>query len=184
MEKLRSKEAYEGNPVGLNDNTAQELGKALDAHLSAFIIMWHQYHKHHWLVEGPQFRDLHLFFEENYGQVHEDYDAIAERITLLGMTPTSSPSAVAELSYIEHEPEGVYRIRESLEHDMENEKQIAVRLRDTIKKAADLGDFGTKSMLERILFRCEDRAHHCEHFLGEDTIVVGLLHDPKDLSHN
>lgn len=72
---------------------------------------------------------------------------------------------------IEHEPEGVFRIRESLKNDMEAEKTITIELRKSIKKALELEDFGTKSLLEGILLKTEDRAHHIEHFLGEDTVL-------------
>jgi starvation-inducible DNA-binding protein len=62
MEKLREKSEYEGNPVGLSKITATTMAGELDRHLSSFITLYNQYHKHHWMVEGPQFRDLHLFF--------------------------------------------------------------------------------------------------------------------------
>lgn len=53
-----------------------------------------------------------------------------------------------------------------MEHDLEAEQQIAVELRKSIKKAMELEDFATKSLLEGILYQTEDRAHHIEHFLG------------------
>ncbi len=183
MEKLRKQKEYEGNPVGLSKETAIEMAKHLDRHLSSLITIYHQYHKHHWLVEGPQFRDLHLFFEENYKQVHKAYDKVAERLTVMGLAPTSHPANVAKLAYIQHEEEGVYRIRESLEHDIEAEKKIAVEMRKSIKRAFELEDYATKTLLEGLLVETEDRAHHIEHFLGEDSLSVGLLHPEKDLAH-
>lgn len=175
MKRIRDHQDYDGNPVGLSKDTATSMAGELDRHLSSMITLYQQYHKHHWLVEGPQFRDLHLFFEENYTQIHEDYDDIAERLTVLGFAPTSHPENVYKLSYIEHEPEGVFRIRESLERDMEAEKQIAVELRKSIDLAHQHNDFATKKLLEGILFRTEERAHHIEHFLGEDTLAIGLV---------
>ncbi|GAB2780074.1 DNA starvation/stationary phase protection protein DpsA [Rhabdobacter roseus] len=172
MEKLREQKEYEGNPIGLSKDTATKMAKELDRHLSSFITLYQQYHKHHWLVEGPQFRDLHLFFEANYTEVHEQYDKIAERLTVMGVAPTCHPENVYKLSYVEHEPEGVFRIRESLQNDMEAEKKIAIELRKTIGRAFELGDYGTKALLEGILYKTEDRAHHIEHFLGEDTIFA------------
>ncbi len=184
MNKLRKQKEYEGNPVGLSKETAVEMAKHLDRHLASFMTLYHQYHKHHWMVEGPQFRDLHLFFEENYQQVHDIFDKLAERLTVMGIAPTCHPANVAKIAYIQHEEEGVYRIRESLEHDMEAEKHIAVELRKSIKKAFELGDYATKSLLEGVLLKTEDRAHHIEHFLGEDSLSIGFLHKDKDLAHN
>ncbi|MER2996503.1 Dps family protein [Pontibacter populi] len=181
MEKLREKSEYEGNPVGLSDKTAKAMAQDLDRHLSSFITLYNQYHKHHWMVEGPQFRDLHLFFEEHYTQIHEQYDAIAERLTVMGYCPTCHPKKQLELSYIAHEEEGVFRIREMLAKDMDDEKTIAVELRKTIKLAFQHEDFATKALLEGILIKTEDRCHHIEHFLGDDGLSIGMIARPEDI---
>ena len=184
MQKLRKKKKYEGNPVGLSDEACKVIAQQLDRHLAALWIMYAQYHKHHWLVEGPQFRDLHLFLQEHYEEVNLQLDAVAERITLLGYTPSTRLDKYVKLSYIEQENEDVFHIRESLENDMHNERKIAVEYRKTIKTCFDHSDFGTKSMLEEQLFKIEDRAHHLEHFLGEDDLAVGLIHEPADIKAN
>jgi DNA-binding ferritin-like protein len=181
MDKLRSHKEYDGNPVGIDKDIAKDIAMHLDRHLASMMTLYHQYHKHHWLVEGPQFRDLHLFFEENYEELHKGFDKIAERLTVLGYDPTCVPSEFAKLSYIEHEPKGVFRIRESLERDMKAEKTIAIELRKSIKQCFEVGDYATKNLLEKQLFKTEDRAHHIEHFLGEDSLAVGFLHTEKEV---
>lgn len=180
MDKLREQKEYDGNPVGLDKDVAKEIAEQLDRHLASFMTLYHQYHKHHWLVEGPQFRDLHLFFEENYDELHKGFDKLAERLTVMGYAPTSNPADFAKLSYVEHEQKGVFRIRESLENDMHAEKTITIELRKSIKKAFELGDYATKNLLEKLLFKTEDRAHHIEHFLGEDSLAIGFLHTSKE----
>lgn len=184
MKMIRNHQEYEGNPVGLSDETCATMRKHLDRHLAALWVQYFQYHKHHWLVEGPQFRDLHLFLEDNYNEIHAQADAIAERITLLGYDPTTRMENYVKLAYIEQEPEGVFRIRDGIEADMNNEKAIATEFRKSIKAALEAGDFGTKSMLEEFLFKIEDRAHHCEHFLGEDSLSVGFLHTEQEAINN
>ncbi|MCU0354897.1 MAG: DNA starvation/stationary phase protection protein [Cytophagales bacterium] len=172
MEKLREQNQYEGNPVGLPDNVAQDLARELDRHLASSVVLFHQYHKHHWLVEGPQFRDLHLFFKENYSQVHEQFDKIAERMTTLGLTPSCTLENISRLSYIAQEPEGVLRIRQALEIDLQAERSIASELRKTIKKADDFQDYATKTLLEGFLVKTEERTDNIHHFLGEDSVLV------------
>ena len=180
MDKLRGQREYDGNPVGLEKETAQKMAEHLDRHLASFMTLYHQYHKHHWLVEGPQFRDLHLFFEENYDEIHKGFDKLAERLTVMGYAPTSYPVEFSKISYIKHEPQGVFRIRESLEEDMEAERKIAIELRKSIKAALELGDYATKNLLEKQLYKTEDRAHHIEHFLGDDSLAIGFLHTEKE----
>ena len=184
MQKLRKKSEYEGNPVGLSDKACKEIAADLDKHLAALWIMYAQYHKHHWLVEGPQFRDIHLFLQEHYEEVNLQLDAVAERITLLGYTPTTRLENYVKKSYIQQEDEDVFHIRDAFEHDMKNERKIAVEFRKSIKLCLKHDDFGTKNMLEGFLFKIEDRAHHLEHFLGEDSMAVGLLHKPSEIDED
>jgi DNA-binding ferritin-like protein len=169
----RPQEMIEENPIGLDDEVVEQLVPKLDEIQATLWTMYHQYHKHHWLVEGPQFRDLHLFFEENYQEVHKYLDRVAERLTALGGIPTSSPAATAELSHVEHEPEGTYRLRQMLQHDLEAERTLAKQLREGIQLARDLGDPGTERTMKKVLTKAEDRAHHLDHYLGEDSLEHG-----------
>ena len=184
MKALRSKSTYEGNPVGLSKEACDEISAELDRHLSSFVVMYMQYHKYHWMVEGPQFRDLHLFLQNHYEEINLDLDAIAERITLLGHTPSTTLKAFQENSYCEEEAEDVMHIRESLKFAMNNETRICKEFRKTIHTCLKCDDFGTKRMIEGMLERAENRAHHLEHFLGDDSLVVGLIHKPEALETN
>lgn len=177
----REQSLIEDNPIGLEDDTVVTMIPDLDELQSSFWVLYHQYHKHHWLVEGPQFMDLHKFLERHYIEVHEHLDALAERMTALGGIPTSDPVNQARLSHIQHEPEGTYRIRQSLLHDRYAERDIAVALRDSISKAFEQEDYGTKTLLEHILVKTEDRAHHLDHYLGEDTLEIGLTAKESDV---
>jgi len=170
----RQQNELEDNPINLDRKSAEEIVPELDAHLASFFTLFHQYQKHHWLVEGPQFRDIHHHLEESYTQIHRDLDAIAERMTAIGGIPTSAPSAQAKLAYIEHEAEGLFRIRDMLDRDRAAEGEIAKRLRETIKLCTANEDFGTETLLKRILLEVEDRAHHLDHFLGEDSLGLNL----------
>ena len=173
-EPWRDQSFVEDNPIGLSDETVEKLIPELDELQATMWTMYHQYHKHHWLVEGPQFQDLHLFLEEHYTEVHDDIDTLAERMTALGGIPTSDPVNQATLSHVPHEPEGTFRICRMLRHDREAETQLSVELRRDIEKALRLDDHGTKRLLEQVLTRAEERAHHLDHFLGEDTLEIGL----------
>jgi starvation-inducible DNA-binding protein len=172
---------FEGNPVGLSEEACLAIGPDLDRHLATYGVLYHQYHKHHWLVTGPQFRDLHLFFQEHYEEVHLHFDRIAERLTALGFVPTCRPSEQERISYVRHEPEGHFRVREMLELDLEAEATVAQRIRETITSCLQHGDHGTRAVLEPILAAAEDRAHHIEHYLEADTLEIGNIATEGDL---
>ena len=180
MKPLRPQTDYEGNPVGLTDNASKAISKDLDKHLASYVVMFMQYHKYHWMVEGPQFRDLHLFLQQHYEEVNLDMDALAERITLLGCTPHTRLNDFAKLSYCDEEASDVMHIRDSLEFAMNNETKICNYFRKTIKLCLEHDDFGTKKMVEGMLERAENRAHHLEHFLGLDSLTVGYMHTTKE----
>lgn len=184
MNPLRKKSAYEGNPVGLSKKACNEISDDLDRHLASYVVMYMQYHKYHWLVEGPQFRDLHLFLQSHYEEVNLDMDAIAERMTLLGRTPSTRLDTLQKKSYVDQESEDVMRIRDSIKFAMENEAKICKQMRKTVKLCLEHDDFGTKQMIEGMLFKAEDRAHHLEHFLGDDSLVIGLIHEPTSVKAN
>jgi DNA-binding ferritin-like protein len=176
-EPWRPQQMIEDNPIGLDEEATEELIPTLDEIQCTLWTLYHQYHKHHWLVEGPQFPDLHDFFEENYVEVHKYADRIAERVTALGGIPTSSPAKQDELSHVEHEPEGTYRLRPMLEHDLNGERVLSTIVRDAIDVALEHGDHGTKRELEKVLTKSEDRAHHIDHLLGDDSLELGLTAD-------
>jgi DNA-binding ferritin-like protein len=173
-EPWRPQQMIEDNPVGLSEEATEELIPKLDEIQCTLWTLYHQYHKHHWPVEGPQFRDLYPPFEENHEEVYKYVDSIAERTTALGGILTSSPTQQSEPSHVEHEPEGTYRVRAMLEHDREAERTLSVLVRETIDVALEHGDHGTKRELEKVLTKAEDRAHHIDHLLGEDTLELGL----------
>jgi starvation-inducible DNA-binding protein len=172
----RPRTEIETNPIRIPRSAVERIAPHLDEHLASFFVLFHQYQKHHWLVEGPQFRDLHHFLEESYTEVHKDLDAIAERITALGAVPTCSPSEQARIAYIDHEPEGIFRAHDMLTRDRHCEGLISEQLRITVSLCAKEGDFGTETLLKHVLTRAEDRAHHLDHFLGEDSLSL-QVHD-------
>ena len=162
--------SFEENPIGLPAKVAKDIGTQLDRHQSSLFVLFNQYQKHHWVVEGPQWRDLHLYLEQAYTQIHQDLDALAERMTVLGGVPSSGPAALLKSAYIEHEPEGKFSIRASLENSMAAEKLIAIALRTSIEEANKAGDFGSERLLKKTLEHTEDRAHHLEHYLADDKL--------------
>src|SRR5688572_4759107 len=99
------------NPLGLDRKTASKMVDLLNTDLASMFTLYHQYHKHHWIVEGAQFLELHLLLEAHYTELHDQFDAVAERIVALGGLPVTGPSEVEQLSYIRHEKPGLYALR-------------------------------------------------------------------------
>ncbi|MGE5703974.1 MAG: ferritin-like domain-containing protein, partial [Clostridia bacterium] len=48
-----------GNPVRIEPMYAKQVSDSLNMLLASVYTLYHQLKKHHWVVEGPDFRDLH-----------------------------------------------------------------------------------------------------------------------------
>jgi starvation-inducible DNA-binding protein len=164
-------DSVEENALRLDQEKAEQIVDALNADLADSYVLYHQLKKHHWNVEGAEFRDLHIFFQEAYETIEEGADIIAERAQAIGGVPIAGPANQEEHATVEFEGEDVYDIRTSLENDLEIYGDIIESLREHVELAGNLGDHATAEILRQILVEVEDDAHHVEHYLEDDTLV-------------
>ena len=168
---LREADSMEENELRLDIDKAEQIVDALNTDLAATYVLYHQLRKHHWNVEGAEYRDLHLFLGEAAEEAEQAADEIAERIQAIGGVPISGPAAQEEHSPVGFEGEDIYDIRTSLENDMEMYGDIIETVRDHIELADNLGDHATAEMLRQQLLELEEFAHTIDHFLGEDSLT-------------
>ncbi|WP_312909266.1 DNA starvation/stationary phase protection protein DpsA [Natronosalvus caseinilyticus] len=165
-------DTVEENALRLDQEKAEQVVDALNTELANSYVLYHQLKKHHWVVEGAEFRDLHLFFEEAYEHAEVGADLIAERAQALGGVPVSGPSNLEDRATVEFEGEDVYDLRTMMENDLEIYGEIIESMRDSIELATNLGDHATAQILREILVDVEDDAHHFEHYLEDETLVL------------
>jgi DNA-binding ferritin-like protein len=174
---LQQAGTVEDNELRLETGKAEQIIDALNTDLAATYVLYHQLKKHHWNVEGAEFRDLHLFLGDAAANAEEAADELAERAQALGGTPVAGPERIAEHSPVSPEHEDVYDIRTSLSNDLEMYGDIIESLRDHVELATDLGDHATAEILRQILVETEEDAHHIEHYLEDDTLVTDAAMD-------
>jgi DNA-binding ferritin-like protein len=160
----------EGNELRLDEEKSEQIIDALNTDLAATYTLYHQLRKHHWNVEGAEFRDLHLFLGDAAENAEEFADELAERAQALGGVPHASMATLDEKSPVEAEDEDVYDIRTSLANDLEMYGDIIETLRDHVALAQDLGDHATAEILRENLVQVEEDAHHLEHYLEDDSL--------------
>src|SRR6056297_840679 len=156
----------------LDEDKADQIIDALNTDLANAYVLYHQIHKHHWNVEGAEFRDLHLFLQEAYENLEAGADMIAERAQAIGGVPVAGPANQQEHATIEFEGEDVYDVRTPLANDTEAYGDIIEGMREHIQLAANLGDPTTEHLLKEVLVDIEEDAHHIEHYLEDDTLVL------------
>ncbi len=100
----------------------------------------------HWNVQGPSFYGLHNMTEQQYEELHEAADAIAERIRALGKLAPTGNAAFRELTVIDndapHKP-----TREMIAELMEDNEKVARRMCEFAELADEAGDLFSHDML-------------------------------------
>ncbi len=74
------------------------------------MILYALYKKHHWLVAGPTFYQLHLLFDKHAEEQAELIDLLAERVQSLGGIAVGDPRHAAELTTIPRPPDGAEEV--------------------------------------------------------------------------
>jgi DNA-binding ferritin-like protein len=163
--------SVEENDLRLDHGKAEQIVDALNTDLAATYVLYHQLRKHHWNVEGAEFRDIHIFLGEAAENAEAAADEIAERLQAIGGTPVASMPNLSERAGVPHEDGDVYPIRTSLKNDLEIYGDVIESLREHVELATELGDHATAEILREILVETEDDAHHLDHYLEDDTLV-------------
>jgi starvation-inducible DNA-binding protein len=163
--------------INLPYEVRHEMALMLDDHQCALTVALHQYNKHHWLTEGAEsFLSLHHLLDEHREKTQKHIDDIGERVARLGGVPTAHPVTQHELSYIKHEVEGRYTMRDFIRDDLEHEMKIQEMMRKQIERAHQLHDYGTVQVLEEILVAREDLGYHLYSVLEDDSLMRGMRH--------
>jgi starvation-inducible DNA-binding protein len=79
--------------IGLKDDALSGVVGVLRTNLADAHVLYVKLRKYHWNVRGPQFRALHLNFEEQYTALATTIDEIAEHIVQYG---AEAPGTMAE----------------------------------------------------------------------------------------
>lgn len=175
---VRPFDQVQDNPVGLGREITVPVCEGLNLALSSFHGLYLQYQKHHLVVEGSEFYQLHQFFDESYQAAQDHAHHLGERLNGLGGIPAASFSKLAELCCFTPEPDGAYAARQMVEHDLQAEQLVIDLLRKQAALAESVGDRATRYLYEEILLKTEDRAFHLAHFLTEDTLLLPFIRTP------
>ena len=82
--------------TGLPDGARREIAEHLSHMLADTYTLYLKTHGYHWNVSGPMFRSLHLMFEEQYMDLRDAADLIAERMLALGhLAPRATRSTAS-----------------------------------------------------------------------------------------
>lgn len=136
--------------IGLTEIKRKKTAEGLIKLLANNSVLYLKTHNFHWNVIGPMFQPLHSLFEEQYIDLWNASDTIAERVRALGFFVPASYEDFAKLS----------KIKEAVGNSRVAAKEMITQL---------VGDHEIISRLARELLPEIEEA--------EDQVTVDLLSD-------
>lgn len=132
---ISQKEREVGINIGINEQDRKEIAEGLSRFLADTYTLYLKTHNYHWNVTGPMFETLHKMFEEQYQQLGEAVDLIAERIRALGFPAPGTYAEFVKLASIKEEP-GVPEAEAMIRHLLEGH-EAAVRTARSVLPAVN-----------------------------------------------
>ncbi len=159
-------------PLGLSHNARLLSCERLNQILSDSQILYAHYKKHHWLMRGPTFYQLHLLLDKHAGEQLKLIYLIAERIQTLGGVAVGDPRHVAEITRVPRPPNGCEEVPAMLSRLLEAHELILIDAHDAARRTADTGDDGTNDLIISDVIRTNEMQAW---FLAEHLVDTPLV---------
>ena len=169
------------NPIGYDMDTAQKIVDDFNTHVASSIVLYHQIKKHHWLVRGPQWKQIYLLLDEYADEILEQADFFAERITYFSGIPVAGLPVFEEVSFIKSEDGDLHDLKRMLANDIHATKETLLRLRASHELTDDASDYYDTSQIENFIGLREKFCHELHFLLEPDELAADTLDPHKDV---
>jgi starvation-inducible DNA-binding protein len=132
--------------IGISDKDRARIAESLSKMLADSYILYLKTHNFHWNVTGPMFNTLHVMFMQQYTELWNALDLIAERIRALGHPAPGSYKRYVELSTIQEE-EGVPSAHDMIRQLVAGQEAVTRTARAAFKVADAADDQPTADLL-------------------------------------
>jgi starvation-inducible DNA-binding protein len=140
-------------PIALSYEARMYACQRLNQLLADTQILYALYKKHHWLMRGATFYQLHLLLDKHAGEQLELVDTLAERVQTLGGIAVGDPRHVAEITQVPRPPDGCEAVPAMLSRLLEAHEMILSDAHDAATRVAALGDDGTNDLVVSAVIR-------------------------------
>lgn len=142
---LKASPSPDSISLGIGEENRKEVSDALSQILSDTYHLLIKTHIYHWNVVGPLFYSLHQMLEEQYNDLFQAADVIAERIRALGfLAPVGMQTPASGLADTDAKDTTAKAMVEDLINDHE---EIVRKMRDAATNAGDAKDIVSEDML-------------------------------------
>ena len=140
-------------------------------------ILYALYKKHHWLVRGHTFYQLHLMLDKHAGEQLGLIDLMAERVQTLGGVAIGDPRHIAEITRVPRAPDGVEAVPAMLSRLLEAHEIILADAHQAASSVGKMGDDGTNDLLVSEVIRTGELETW---FLAEHLVDTPLVRASED----
>jgi len=136
--------------IGIAEGDRKAIADGLGRVLADTFALYMKTHSFHWNVTGPMFNTLHDMFMQQYTELWNALDEIAERIRALGFPAPGSFSQYAELTTIREET-SVPQAEDMIRQLVEGHEAVARTARKVFPTAETANDQPTADLLTQRL---------------------------------
>jgi starvation-inducible DNA-binding protein len=136
--------------IGISEADRRKIAGGLGRLLADTYTLYLKTHNFHWNVTGPMFQTLHVMFEEQYTELWQATDLVAERIRALGHpAPGTFREFLASASIAE--PEGIPSATDMIRELVAGHEAVARTARAVLPAADKANDQPTVDLLTQRL---------------------------------
>ncbi len=153
--------------IGISEKVMKNSAGLLATVLADEMSLYIKTRKFHWNVSGESFMELHKLFENQYKQLEESIDEIAERIGKLGEKTIGTMSEFSKLSAIKEWPGKYGSAKDDITELLEDHETVIIQLRKSIDDCADKNkDAGTADFFTGLMKQHETIAWVLRRYLN------------------
>ncbi|MCB0477011.1 MAG: DNA starvation/stationary phase protection protein [Crocinitomicaceae bacterium] len=145
------------NRIGLDKAKTKELSEHLNILLSSYQMHYQNLRGLHWNIQGENFFELHVKYEELYTRAQVIIVEIAERILTLGATPHHTFSDYTSNSLIKAH-QNITDGKEGMTYIADAYQTLLEELRKCLTFSGDIEDEGTNSLMSDLISEHEKEA--------------------------
>ena len=141
------------NPaIGITKENLSKVAHVLNGFLADEFLLYLKTRNAHWNIEGSDFHTMHKFFEEQYEQLDETMDEVAERIRMLGHYAPATMKSYLELTHLTEQSRGKNDSAGFIKDLLGDHESIIIRLRENINLFAnELNDLGSSDFITGLM---------------------------------
>jgi starvation-inducible DNA-binding protein len=138
--------------IGIRPADSAQVAQSLNTLLADEHILYIKTRKAHWNVEGPDFLSVHRFFEEQYKELQEMIDEIAERIRTIGHFPEATLAAFLKETRLTEETREKNDSAGFMKSLLQDHEAIIIHLRENIDiYDNEFHDIGTSDFITTLM---------------------------------